>query len=187
MRRLAKLAIVTMSKAKVTKRPKHNAHVEIGIVKYPECLKSAIFGFTELFTVANRFADSHEETHRPFIRVTHWQASPVKPGKMDLIFDSHPGISRSVPRIISSCSRSSLLLSVCLRSSLRVLLRLSHMLIPNKTQPVRKIPPNQRVRRSEIEISLFNMDCSARSIRRLESYAMDLALQRRQSCHAVHE
>lgn len=30
------------------KRMKHNAYVEIGIVKYPDYLESGVFGFTEL-------------------------------------------------------------------------------------------------------------------------------------------
>jgi transcriptional regulator GlxA family with amidase domain len=84
----------------MTKRAKHNAHVEIGIVKYPEYLESALFGFTELFTVANRFASAHEDTKHSFIRVTHWKASPVKPRQVDLVFDSHPEIGRAAPRIL---------------------------------------------------------------------------------------
>jgi hypothetical protein len=51
----------------MTKRVKHNPYIEIGIVKYPGYLESAVFGFTELFTVANRFASSHEDTPGPFI------------------------------------------------------------------------------------------------------------------------
>jgi transcriptional regulator GlxA family with amidase domain len=83
----------------MTKRANHDAHTEIGIVKYPGYLESAVFGFTELFTVANRFASSREDTH-PFIRVTHWQASPEQSRQVGLVFDSHPGISRGVPRIL---------------------------------------------------------------------------------------
>lgn len=79
---------------------KHNTHVEIGIVKYPGYLESAVFGFTELFTVANRFAGSHEDRPLPFIRVTHWQASPGKAGQVELVFESHPAVGRSVPWIL---------------------------------------------------------------------------------------
>lgn len=84
----------------MTKRIKHNAYVEIGIVKYPGYLESAVFGFTELFTVANRFASSHVATLHPVIRVTHWQASLGTPRQVDLVFDSHPGIGRGVPWIL---------------------------------------------------------------------------------------
>jgi hypothetical protein len=68
----------------MTKKTKHHVYVEIGIVKYPDYLESAVSGFTELFTVANRFASSHEDTQHSFIRVTHWQVSPGKPKQVGL-------------------------------------------------------------------------------------------------------
>jgi hypothetical protein len=75
-------------------------YVEIGIVKYPCYLESSLFGLTELFTVANRFARSHEDKQHSVIRVTHWQASPTNRTRIELVFDSHPGVGRSVPRIL---------------------------------------------------------------------------------------
>jgi transcriptional regulator GlxA family with amidase domain len=89
-----------MDRSRGSPDPSHNAYVEIGIVKYPGYLESAVFGFTELFTVANRFASSHEDRLHPVIRVTHWQASLGKPRQVDLVFDSHPGIGRGVPWIL---------------------------------------------------------------------------------------
>jgi transcriptional regulator GlxA family with amidase domain len=77
-------------------------YVEIGIVKYPDYLESGLFGLTELFAVANRFAMSHKDKQHSVIRVTHWQASPTNPTRIELVFDSHPGASRSVPRILIS-------------------------------------------------------------------------------------
>jgi hypothetical protein len=74
-------------------------YVEIGIVKYPCYLESSLFGLTELFTVANQFARSHEDKQHSVIRVTHWQASPTNRTRIELVFDSHPGVGRSVPRI----------------------------------------------------------------------------------------
>ena len=43
-------------------------YVEIGIVKYPCYLESSLFGLTELFTVANRFARSHDDKQHSVIR-----------------------------------------------------------------------------------------------------------------------
>jgi transcriptional regulator GlxA family with amidase domain len=77
-------------------------HVEIGIVKYPNYLESGLFGMTELFTVANRFAGSHKDKQHSVIRVTHWQASPTDRTRVELVFDSHPRVSRGVPRILIS-------------------------------------------------------------------------------------
>jgi transcriptional regulator GlxA family with amidase domain len=84
----------------VTKRREKNAYVEIGIVKYPLYLASAVSGLTEFFIVANRFASSNEEAGRPIIRVTHWEASLRNPKRIEPVFDSHPGIGRGVPRIL---------------------------------------------------------------------------------------
>jgi transcriptional regulator GlxA family with amidase domain len=84
----------------VTKRQEAGADVEVGIVKYPDHLESAVFGLTELFTVANRFTRSQANLQRSFIRVTHWQASTMNGKRVELVFDSHPGIRRGVPRVL---------------------------------------------------------------------------------------
>ena len=84
----------------MTKRREKNGYVELGIVKYPEYLESAVCGLTEFFNVANRFASSHEDARRPILRVTHWQASLKNPKRIEPVFDSHPGTGRGVPRIL---------------------------------------------------------------------------------------
>lgn len=70
-------------------------YVEVGIVKYPCYLGSSLFGLTELFTVANRFARSHKDKQHSVIRVTHWQASPTNRTRIELVFDSHPEVGRT--------------------------------------------------------------------------------------------
>ncbi len=45
---------------------------EIGILLYPGCLLSAVYGLSDLFMVANKIAQSHEGIQRPIIRTTHW-------------------------------------------------------------------------------------------------------------------
>ena len=77
-------------------------YAEIGIVKYAGYLESSLFGLTELFFVANRFAGTHKDKRHSVIRVTHWQASAADPAQVELVFDSHPEISRTEPRIIIS-------------------------------------------------------------------------------------
>jgi transcriptional regulator GlxA family with amidase domain len=75
-------------------------YVEIGIVKYAGYLESSLFGLTELFTVANRFAGTHKDKPYSVIRVTHWQASPTDRARVELVFDSHSEVSRTEPRIL---------------------------------------------------------------------------------------
>jgi transcriptional regulator GlxA family with amidase domain len=84
----------------VTHGIKRSSYVEIGIIKYPGYLESSVLGLTELFTVANRFANSHVDTQLPVIRVTHWQGSPQDPRRIKRIFDSHTGARDVVPRIL---------------------------------------------------------------------------------------
>jgi transcriptional regulator GlxA family with amidase domain len=84
----------------VTTRKQQNACLEIGIVIYPDCLESAVFGLTEFFLVANRYANCHKETQGLSIRVTHWRSSPRAGKRIQCVYDSHRGMGRGTPRIL---------------------------------------------------------------------------------------
>lgn len=75
-----------MSEAKRTMPSKAQPVAEIGLLIYPDCQLSAIYGLTDLFRIANDWGDA-----RHAIRVSHWQAGPEG---VACIFDSHPGPHR---------------------------------------------------------------------------------------------
>lgn len=63
--------------------------VEIGLIYYPDCLISAIYGLTDMFRIANMAASRAEGLQRPLIRTSHWKQN--EKGVLECIFDSHPG------------------------------------------------------------------------------------------------
>lgn len=58
---------------------------EIGLLIYPECQMSAIYGLTDLFRIAGEWADSDNPRK---VRVTHWRAE--ERGKPICVWDTHP-------------------------------------------------------------------------------------------------
>jgi len=58
---------------------------EIGIILYPDCQMGMVHGFTDLLTVAGRFAQSHD---MPPLRVSHWMLTDA--GHFVRCHDSHP-------------------------------------------------------------------------------------------------
>lgn len=71
---------------------------EIGIVLYPDCQLSAVYGLTDVFRIAAEWADCGDEPS-PFVRVTHWQASEAE-GDMRCVWDSHPGAPHQLTHAI---------------------------------------------------------------------------------------
>jgi transcriptional regulator GlxA family with amidase domain len=59
---------------------------EIGLLIYPDCQLSAVYGLTDLFRIANQWAPQKAETMRA-IRVSHWQ---VVDNAVVCVWDSHP-------------------------------------------------------------------------------------------------
>lgn len=59
---------------------------EIGLLIYPDCQLSAVFGLTDLFRIASQWAPQYSEQLKA-IRVSHWQ---VTGDDVVCIWDSHP-------------------------------------------------------------------------------------------------
>ncbi|MEO0542194.1 MAG: GlxA family transcriptional regulator [Pseudomonadota bacterium] len=58
---------------------------EIGLLIYPDCQLSAIYGLTDLFRIAGDWAHSDKQRK---VRVTHWRAE--EDGKPKCVWDTHP-------------------------------------------------------------------------------------------------
>ncbi|MCV3768277.1 GlxA family transcriptional regulator [Rhizobium sp. TRM95796] len=60
---------------------------EVGLLIYPDCQLSAVYGLTDLFRIASQWAPQQTE-HPRAIRVSHWQ---VVGEDVTCVWDSHPG------------------------------------------------------------------------------------------------
>ena len=65
---------------------------EIGLLIYPDCQLSAVYGMTDLFRIAGEWADGH------VIRVSHWVASDEA---VTCIWDSHPDLPHGLSHAIA--------------------------------------------------------------------------------------
>ena len=79
---LQDMAKLTSTKAKRKTPPAPDPVAEIGLLIYPDCQLSAIFGMTDLFRIAGEWAGGRT------IRVSHWQATGEE---VACTWDSHPG------------------------------------------------------------------------------------------------
>jgi transcriptional regulator GlxA family with amidase domain len=61
---------------------------EVALVIYPECQLSAIYGLTDVFSLATIAARLADERESPVVRVTHWQEADE--GAV-CVYDTHPG------------------------------------------------------------------------------------------------
>jgi transcriptional regulator GlxA family with amidase domain len=70
---------------------KRAGHVnEVGILLYPGVQASSVYGLTDLFECAARFAQEQRQDGRSDLRLTHWR--PVEPsGGMTCAYDTRPG------------------------------------------------------------------------------------------------
>lgn len=68
--------------------PKTANLIEIGILIYPEALLSAVYGLTDLFSIAVHMAAKHDGLQRPSFRISHWQRNDK--GQIACVFDTHP-------------------------------------------------------------------------------------------------
>jgi len=68
---------------------------EIGLLIYPECQLSAVYGLTDLFRIAGDWADGGRQE----VRVTHWQRQGD--GPPTCIWDSHPSGGHKLDYIIT--------------------------------------------------------------------------------------
>ena len=73
--------------------------VEIGLVRYPDCMISAVYGLADLFRMANFMASRHEGLQRPMIRVSQWLQSADE-AEMICVEDTHPGLPNNPTMLI---------------------------------------------------------------------------------------
>jgi len=81
-----------MIEAKTTMPRKPAPVAEIGLLIYPDCQLSAIYGMTDLFRIAGEWAGGRE------IRVSHWQANAEE---VACIWDSHPNPAHRLSHAIA--------------------------------------------------------------------------------------
>ncbi len=71
---------------------------EIGLLAYPDCQLSSVYGMTDLFRIAT---DWTAEAERSYIRVTHWTRNVSDPDAPPVCsWDSHPGQDHRLDYII---------------------------------------------------------------------------------------
>lgn len=71
---------------------------EIGLLIYPDCQLSSVYGMTDLFGIATQWTS---EAKRSFIRVTHWSRDADAPeGPPVCTWDSHPGPDHKLDYVI---------------------------------------------------------------------------------------
>lgn len=70
---------------------------EIGLLIYPDCQLSAVYGLTDLFRIANQWVPQQSDTPRA-IRISHWQVST---DGVSCIWDSHPGLPHRLKHVIA--------------------------------------------------------------------------------------
>lgn len=71
---------------------------EIGLVMYPDCQLSAVYGLTDLFRIANEMARGAETPDAPAIRVSHWRQEGAG---IACAFDSDPAPDHALSHVIS--------------------------------------------------------------------------------------
>jgi len=71
-----------------------DAPTEIGILLYPHVQLAAVYGLTDLFNLANRFATRQRTSGSPALRVSHWQQTEAEEA-VERVFDTAPGTTGS--------------------------------------------------------------------------------------------
>lgn len=98
------VAVQTITEAFRTMTPSARPVAEIGLLIYPDCQLSAIYGLTDLFRVASQGAGyvpaalPPVEGPAPEIRVSHWRQEA---GEVTCIWDSHPGQPHDLTHVIA--------------------------------------------------------------------------------------
>ncbi|EJL49163.1 transcriptional regulator containing an amidase domain and an AraC-type DNA-binding HTH domain [Rhizobium sp. CF122] len=67
-----------------------DAPAEIGILLYPNVQLAAVYGLTDLFYLANRFAAVRQPSGGPALRVSHWRGTETA-ATIERVFDTVPG------------------------------------------------------------------------------------------------
>ncbi|MDP9807547.1 transcriptional regulator GlxA family with amidase domain [Rhizobium tibeticum] len=72
---------------------------EIGILLYPNVQLAAVYGLTDLFNLANRFATARQSSGSPALRVSHWRGEEVS-AAVERVFDTAPGTPPGSPTVL---------------------------------------------------------------------------------------
>ncbi|GLE59628.1 AraC family transcriptional regulator [Mycobacteroides chelonae] len=79
--------------------PNTNIVAEIGLIVYPNCQMSAIYGLTDIFRVASDYASKDGRGPAHAVRVSHWTPTDER---MGCVFDSHPEAGEHHPSYLIS-------------------------------------------------------------------------------------
>lgn len=71
---------------------------EVGLLIYPDCQLSAVYGLTDVFRVAAEFTGCRDDPDQAVVRVSHWQSVN---GEITCVFDSHPGTEHALTHVIA--------------------------------------------------------------------------------------
>lgn len=71
---------------------------EVGLLIYPDCQLSAVYGLTDVFRVAAEFTGGRDDPEQAVVRVSHWQSVD---GEITCVFDSHPGTGHALTHVIA--------------------------------------------------------------------------------------
>jgi transcriptional regulator GlxA family with amidase domain len=71
---------------------------EIGLLLYPDCQLSAIYGLTDLFRIANEMAQKADAPTARAVRVSHWRQEGRE---ISCIFDTEPGGEHALTHVIT--------------------------------------------------------------------------------------
>ena len=69
---------------------------DIGLLIYPDCQLSAVYGLTDLFRIASEWSGPEQASH---IRVTHWAQNDQ--AEITSVWDSHPGTPPQLDYVIA--------------------------------------------------------------------------------------
>ncbi len=96
-------AKLTLSRPKLTNEP--DLPAEIGILLYPNVQLAAVYGLTDLFYLANRFATARQLSGGPALRVSHWRGMEPPRRQSSAYSIRRPAFRDRPPRL--SCLRAS--------------------------------------------------------------------------------
>lgn len=86
------MAKLTSTEAEMTSPRSSAPEAEIGLLIYPDCQLSAIYGMTDLFRIAGEWSEGRT------IRVSHWEATT---DGVTCIWDSHPNLDHKLSHAIA--------------------------------------------------------------------------------------
>lgn len=70
---------------------------EVGLLIYPDCQLSAVYGLTDIFRISADFIEPPSGTEQSVVRVSHWRNDG---NGVACVYDSHPGNAHTLTHLI---------------------------------------------------------------------------------------